>query len=72
MSTEVQQILNSVRALSSKDRQELAMALEQAALMPPARANAALIRSIQGKYAHVRTSSDEFMARKREDLVGEQ
>ncbi len=45
------------------------MALEQAALIPALQPNGVLIRSIQGKYAHVRTSSDEFIARKREDLA---
>jgi len=35
----VQQILTAVRALSSKERQELAMALEHEALVSPVRPN---------------------------------
>jgi hypothetical protein len=69
MSTEVQQILTAVRALSSKERQELAMALES--LASPVQPNLDLILTVRGKYAHVPTSSDAFMARKREDLASE-
>jgi hypothetical protein len=71
MSTEVQQILTAVRALSSKERQELAMALEQEALVSPAESNKNLILAVRGKYAHVPTSSDAFMTRKHEDLASE-
>jgi hypothetical protein len=71
MSTEVQQILTAVRALSSKERQELAMALEQEALVSPAESNKNLVLAVRGKYAHVPTSSDAFMARKHEDLASE-
>jgi hypothetical protein len=71
MSTEVQQILTAVRALSSKERQELAMALEQEALVSPAESNQNLVLAVRGKYAHVPTSSDAFMARKHEDLASE-
>ena len=71
MSTEVQQILTAVRALSSQKRQELAMALEQEALVSPAESNKNLVLAVRGKYAHVPTSSDAFMARKHEDLASE-
>ena len=71
MSTEVQQILTAVRALSSKERQELAMALEQEALVWPAESNKNLVLAVRGKYAHVPTRSDAFMARKHEDLASE-
>ncbi|MGA2771152.1 MAG: hypothetical protein ABSG26_10090 [Bryobacteraceae bacterium] len=71
MSTEVQQILTAVRVLSSKERRELAMALEQETLVSPVQPNLDLILAVRGKYAHVPTSSDAFMARKREDLASE-
>ncbi len=71
MSTKVQQILNAVRALSVKDRQELALALEREALTSPMRAKAGLIRAVRGKYVSVPTSSDAFIARKREELASE-
>ena len=71
MSTEVQQILTAVRALSSKERQELAIALEQEALVAPVRPNKNLILAVRGKHARVPTSSDAFMARKHEDLASE-
>jgi len=69
MSTEVQQILMAVRALSPEERRELATALD--ALSSPAPPNRDLVLSVRGKYAHVPTSSDAFMARKREDLAME-
>jgi hypothetical protein len=71
MSTEVQQILTAVRALSWKERQELAMVLKQEALVLPVQPNKDLILAVRGKYAHVPTSSDAFMARKHEDLASE-
>jgi hypothetical protein len=71
MSTEVQQILTAVRALTSKERQELAIAIEQEALVSPVEPNLDLILAVRGKYAHVPTSSDAFMARKHEDLASE-
>ena len=71
MSTELQQILVAVRALSSKERQELAVALDREALVSPVEPNLDLILAIRGKYAHVPTSSDAFMARKHEDLASE-
>ena len=71
MSTEVQQILVAVRALGSKERQELAVALEREALVSPVQPNLDLILAIRGKYAHGPTSSDAFMARKHEDLASE-
>jgi len=69
MSGDVQRILKSVEALSLEERRELLIALEEAAFIPAFQPNRLLIRSIQGKYSHVRTSSDEFMARKRDDLA---
>jgi acetylornithine deacetylase len=67
MSTEMQQILSAVRALSSKEREELARALD--ALVSPAHPNKDLVLAIRGRYAHVPTSSDAFMARKHEELA---
>jgi hypothetical protein len=67
MSTEMQQILSAVRALSSKEREELARALD--ALVSPAHPNKDLVLAIRGRYAHVPTSSDAFIARKHEELA---
>ena len=47
------------------------MVLEQEALVSPVEPNKHLILAVRGKYAHVPTSSDAFMARKHEDLVSE-
>ena len=71
MSTEVQQILIAVRALRSKERQELAIALKQEALVSPVQPNKDLVLAVRGKYAHVPTSSHAFMARKHEELASE-
>jgi hypothetical protein len=67
----MQQILVAVRALSLKERQELTEALGQETLGPPARPNKNLVLAVRGRYAHVPTSSDAFMARKREELASE-
>ncbi len=71
MSTEVQQILVAVRALSFEERQELAEALQQEALVSATQPNRNLVLAVRGRYAHVPTSSDAFMARKREELASE-
>jgi len=60
MSTEVQRFLTAAHALSSKERQELAVALEREGL----------VLAVRGKYAHVPTSSDAFMARKHPEEQG--
>jgi hypothetical protein len=49
----------------------LAVALEREALVSPVQPNLDLILAILGKYAHVPTSSDAFMARKHEELASE-
>jgi hypothetical protein len=68
MSSEVQQILVAVRALSLQEREELAAVLKEEALLRLNRPSRAAITAIRGKYAHVATSSEAFMARKHEDL----
>ena len=71
MSTEVEQIIKAFRALTPEQRQELASAIErEAASDSPARMTRAnLIEEVCGKYAHVRTSSEAFAARKREEIA---
>jgi hypothetical protein len=71
MSTEVKQILVAVRALSLRERQELATALDREALVSPAQPSRNLVLAVRGRYAHVPTSSDAFIARKREELASE-
>lgn len=71
MSAEVEQILERVRALSPEERTELAVAMTKVEAELRPRPDPAFVRAIMGKYAHVRTSSEEFMARKREDVERE-
>ena len=70
-SIEVEKILTAVRALNPAERLELARALEHQELSPSTADRAARVTAVRGKYAHVATSSEEFMARKREDLASE-
>ena len=71
MSSEVQQILIAVRSLCEKDKEELVSALNRELHGSPTRPNRELIEAIRGRYAHIPTSSTDFTARKREDVVSE-
>lgn len=71
MSSEVQQILIAVRSLCEKDKEELVSALDRELHGSPTRPNRELIEAIRGRYAHIPTSSTDFTARKREDVVSE-
>ena len=62
MSTAVEKILEEVQHLTPKEREELLHALEKTASRPNA----------YGKYAHVRTSSEEFCERKAEEIALEE
>ena len=63
MSTEVQQILTAVRALGSKERQELAMALDQEALVSPVEPNKGLILAVRRSGQHRSPRSAETVRR---------
>ena len=72
MSIEVQQILTAFRTLSPEDRQSLSKALaSEQAVSTKSPKPAGLAASICGKYAFVPTSSEAFLARKREDSASE-
>jgi hypothetical protein len=62
MSTAVEKILEEVQQLTPIEREELLNALEKTAFR----------HSAHGKYAHVRTSSEEFCARKMEEVALEE
>lgn len=64
MSEELEAILEAVRALSAEQRRELIAAM----VAMDSSCCEALVRAVQGKYAHVATSSEAFMQRKAEDL----
>jgi hypothetical protein len=72
MSAEVQQIVSAVRALNPEQREELEAALKREARALPIQSRAELVRSIRGKYARVPTSSEAFIARKREEIALEE
>lgn len=69
MSSEVEQILSVVRSLSSEKRLELAIALANETAMSPVPGKRELVAQVRGKYAHVPTSSEAFLARKHEELA---
>ena len=71
MSAEIHKIVESVRALNPRERQELAEVLEREALFLSGPSRKEIARAVFGKYAHVPTSSEQFIARKHEDLGAE-
>ena len=68
MSTDVQRMIEAVRALTPQQLDELRSAPEFSDTLPTAVTRPVRVRSIRGKYAHVRTSSDAFAARKRKEI----
>ena len=68
MSIAVARIIETVRTLSETEREELLAAL---GVQKPTDQRAALVREIRGKYRHVATSVDDFLARKAEDTARE-
>ena len=68
MSTDVQRIIEAVRALTPEQFGELLSAPEFGGSEPAGMTRPARVRSVRGKYAHVRTSSDAFAARKRQEI----
>ena len=68
MSSALQEILEKVPSLSKEEREQLLSALTQ----PPALARRRTSGSAYGKFAHVRTSSEEFIRRKHEEIALEE
>jgi len=66
MALPLQQIIEEALALSPEEQARLREVLSQPQAKPVR--NEAMIRELHGKYAHVLTSSEEFCARKAEDL----
>jgi len=62
MSTAVEKILEEVQQLTPVEREELLNAIKKTAFRP----------SAYGKYAYVRTSIEEFCARKVEEIALEE
>lgn len=69
MSATLDRIIEEVRALSLEEQQQLLEILEQETLSSEQARRAALSRSIRGKYAHLGVSSDDFAARKAEEIA---
>ena len=67
MTATLERILAEVGALSSAEKAELRLILEKE--QPPVQPrNEALIRELCGKYRDVLGSTEEFMARKQEEI----
>ena len=76
MSQTLDRIIEEVRQLAPDERRQLREMLDREphpltsdSLTPEQARRAALIRSIRGKYAHLPTSSDDFAARKAEEIA---
>jgi hypothetical protein len=67
MSATLNKIIEEVRALPPEEQQQLREMLERETYISEQARRAALARSIRGKYAHVQTSSEDFIAQKREE-----
>jgi hypothetical protein len=64
MSATLDRIIEEVRALPADEQRQLRELLER-------ETRPALARSIRGKYAHLPTSSEAFIAQKREETARE-
>ena len=61
-------IADEVRALSPDERRQLRDFLDRTMKEDDAARQAALVRGIKGKYAHLGLSSDDFAAAKAEEI----
>jgi hypothetical protein len=69
MSATLDKIIEEVRTLSPEEQRQLREMLDREAQASEQSRRAALSRSIRGKYAHLGVSSDEFAARKAEEIA---
>jgi hypothetical protein len=67
MSATLDKIIEEVRALSPEEQRQLREMLERETHISEQLRRAALSESIRGKYAHVQTSSEDFIAQKHEE-----
>jgi hypothetical protein len=65
MSSTLEKILEEVKTLSSDEKVQLRELLAQE---PPPAKDVAFIRQVRGKYKHALSSTEEFMARKQEEI----
>jgi len=68
MSRALEKVLDGARNLSPEERRQLLEAL-QAPGPKHAAARLEMIDRVYGKYSHVRTSSEDFCARKTEEIA---
>jgi hypothetical protein len=69
-STTFESVLSQARALTPSERARLIGMLAQDLAQPTVtnEQRRVLVRAVRGKYAHVKTSVDDFLARKREEV----
>ena len=73
MTSAVEQVLTQVRALSPAEQQQLREALLRETPIAIEQAERrAKIRAFRGKYQHLFSSTEELMARKREEIALEE
>jgi|WetSurMetagenome_2_1015567.scaffolds.fasta_scaffold441424_2 hypothetical protein len=65
MSSTLEKILEEVKALSPGEKTQLREIL---AGEPPPAKDVAFIRQVRGKYKHALSSTEDFMARKQEEI----
>ncbi len=68
MSVTLDKIIEEVRQLPPDEQRQLRAVLDQEAQSTEQAERNRIAHSIRGKYAHVLTSSDEFAARKAEEI----
>lgn len=71
MSATLDKIIKEVRTLTPEQRQQLLEMLEQESPNSERARRAALARQIRGKYRNALSSSEEFIARKAEEVAEE-
>jgi len=69
MSATLDKIIEDVRALAPDEQRQLRELLERETEDSERSRRAALSRAIRGKYAHLGISSDDFAARKAEEIA---
>jgi hypothetical protein len=67
MSQAIERILEEVRSLTPEERCQLLESLRGVSPLP-ARTSSEFAGRVYGKYAHVRTSSEDFCARKADEI----
>lgn len=71
MSRALERLIAEVKRLSPDEQKVLREALDEEASAVERERRRAISRQVRGKYAHLGASSDEFAARKREEIERE-